>query len=85
MSPIVPIVLLALASVLSFTALLADLQGRTNVAISVGVTAAAAFVLMLISLSDVTWGNAPLYHPEKCVDLVWLEARWTCIPREEAG
>lgn len=85
MSPIVPITLLAVAAVLSCLAFLADLHGRTGAAIFAGVTATAAFILMLAVLSDVTWGNAPYYDPETCVDLAWLEARWTCIPREEAG
>lgn len=28
---------------------------------------------------------APAYHPETCVDLAWLDGRWTCISRDEAG
>lgn len=27
----------------------------------------------------------PSYDPETCMDLAWLDERWTCIPREEAG
>jgi hypothetical protein len=84
-SPIVPIVLLAVAAVLSCMSFLADLHGRTDAAIFAGVTALSAFALMLFVLPDVAWGNAPRYDPETCVDLAWLDARWTCIPREEAG
>lgn len=57
----------------------------------------ALWMYVAVCLLMLVWGGwmafdraigesvVPAHDPETCVDLAWLEARWTCIPREEAG
>ena len=84
-SPIVPILFAILAGILAGAGVFLDFHGLTRPAIVAGLLAQVAFVLMIAVLGDTNWGNMPAYDPETCIDLAWLDGRWTCVPREEAG
>jgi hypothetical protein len=101
MSPIVLFLLMAAAISLVGAAIFLDHEGYPRPAIGVALAGLTCFGVMMCTAGEVDWGNRPppspsptpsaparplpSYDPEKCIELQWLDARWTCIPIDEAG
>jgi len=95
-----PVILLATAAVLCFSALVADARGYRYIAALLGALAVLVFTCMLTALfSSTSVLDAPPAlpsppapqasplpsHGPACVDLAWLDETWKCIPAEQAG
>lgn len=100
MSPAVLFILLGGSVVLIGAAIFLDHAGYTRPAIGMALSGLACFAVMMCTAGEVDWGNqpptpsptpaapapsVPRYDPEKCIELQWLDGRWTCIPIDEAG
>lgn len=98
MSPVILFLLLGGAVVLIGAAIFLDHEGYTRPAVGVALAGLTCFGTMMCTAGEVDWGNqspspspsapartVPRYDPEKCIELQWLDGRWTCIPRDEAG
>lgn len=81
----ITICLVVATLVLAVLAVDAGVRGERVQAIFMILFAGLLFVAFFFSLSDASRGDLPEYDPETCVDLAYLDGRWTCIPREEAG
>jgi hypothetical protein len=100
-SPLVSILLLFTALGLVGVAIFLDHAGHTRAAVGAVLAGLFVFAVMLCTSGSVEWGMqpepaptpsptrtgapVPSYDPEKCIELQWLDRRWTCIPRDEAG
>jgi hypothetical protein len=87
------VILLGVAGVFTFAALVADARGYRYIAAVLGAVAVLLFTAMLTVLLTApgtldTPAPAPTplpSHGPACVDLAWLDGTWKCIPADQAG
>lgn len=100
MSPIIPIALLVGAVALIGLAIYLDLHNLPHVAIVSAALALLMLIGMVVTVNHANWDDdpypapspsppaaprLPVHDPETCMYLAWLDERWVCIPRDEAG